>query len=57
MAPHTYAGEGGGGGGVNCEAKVQVLVVKGTIQRPRGAYIDRDVNLNSRPMPAPSDSS
>ena len=23
--------------------------LKGTIQRPRGAYIDRDVNLNSRP--------
>ena len=26
-----------------------VDVIKGTIQRPRGAYIDRDVNLNSRP--------
>ena len=24
-------------------------LVKGTIQRPRGTYIDRDVNLNSRP--------
>ena len=25
--------------------------VKGTIQQPRGAYIDRDVNLNSRRGP------
>ena len=25
------------------------VAVKGTIQRPRGTYIDRDVNLNSRP--------